>query len=144
MVPRAFFIKELEAAPFAEKRFYDFINAIRIRKAKELLSDPKVKISDISELMGYADTAYFARTFKKLEEMRINEPLYLSLPPRTDSGRRGFIIPGKRSPVKLGCAFFVRSIYHFSLGFNGISQPWWLVWSRWWDLWPRGFSRYSA
>ena len=58
---------------FAEKSFYDILNAIRIRKAKELLEDPKLKIGDISELVGYADTAHFARTFKKLEGMSANE-----------------------------------------------------------------------
>ena len=55
------------------KSFYDILNAIRIQKAKELLTDPKLKIGDISEMVGYADTAHFARTFKKLEGMSANE-----------------------------------------------------------------------
>lgn len=58
---------------YAEKSFYDILNAIRIRKAKELLADPKLKIGEIGELVGYADTAHFARTFKKLEGMSANE-----------------------------------------------------------------------
>lgn len=58
---------------FVQKSFYDILNAIRIRKAKELLSDPKLKIGDISDMIGYADTAHFARTFKKLEGMSANE-----------------------------------------------------------------------
>lgn len=58
---------------YAEKSFYDILNAIRIRKAKELLSDPKLKIGEIGEMVGYADTAHFARTFKKLEGMSANE-----------------------------------------------------------------------
>ena len=58
---------------FAEKSFYDILNAIRIQKAKELLANPKLKIGDISEMVGYADTAHFARTFKKLEGMSANE-----------------------------------------------------------------------
>lgn len=58
---------------FVQKSFYDILNAIRIRKAKELLSDPKLKICDISDMIGYADTAHFARTFKKLEGMSANE-----------------------------------------------------------------------
>lgn len=58
---------------FAEKSFYDILNSIRIQKAKELLTDPKLKIGDISEMVGYADTAHFARTFKKLEGMSANE-----------------------------------------------------------------------
>ena len=58
---------------YAEKSFYDILNSIRIQKAKELLTDPKLKIGDISEMVGYADTAHFARTFKKLEGMSANE-----------------------------------------------------------------------
>lgn len=58
---------------YAEKSFYDILNAIRVRKAKELLADPKLKIGEIGEMVGYADTAHFARTFKKLEGMSANE-----------------------------------------------------------------------
>lgn len=58
---------------YAEKSFYDILNMIRIQKAKTLLADPKLKIGQISELVGYADTAHFARTFKKLEGMSANE-----------------------------------------------------------------------
>jgi len=57
---------------FAEKSFYDILNAIRIRKAKELLLNPRLKIGDISDMVGYADTAHFARTFKKLEGVSAN------------------------------------------------------------------------
>ena len=45
---------------YAEKSFYDILNAIRIQKAKELLADPKLKIGEIGEMVGYADTAHFA------------------------------------------------------------------------------------
>ena len=58
---------------YAEKSFYDILNAIRIQKAKELLVDPSLKIGQIGEMVGYADTAHFARTFKKLEGMSANE-----------------------------------------------------------------------
>ena len=58
---------------YAEKSFYDILNSIRIQKAKELLTDPRLKIGDISEMVGYADTAHFARTFKKFEGMSANE-----------------------------------------------------------------------
>lgn len=58
---------------YAEKSFYDILNSIRIQAAKELLVDPSLKIGDISEMVGYADTAHFARTFKKLENMSANE-----------------------------------------------------------------------
>ncbi len=58
---------------YMEKSFYDILNDIRIRRAKQLLADPGLKIGDISEMVGYADTAHFSRTFKKLEGMSANE-----------------------------------------------------------------------
>lgn len=58
---------------YSEKSFYDILNAIRIQKAQELLRDPKLKIGEISEMVGYADTAHFARTFKKITGMSANE-----------------------------------------------------------------------
>ena len=42
-------------------------------QAKELLLDPRLKIGEIGERVGYADTAHFARTFKKQEGMSANE-----------------------------------------------------------------------
>lgn len=56
-----------------EKSFYDILNSIRIQKAKQFLADPKLKVGEISEMVGYADTAHFARTFKKMEGMSANE-----------------------------------------------------------------------
>ena len=58
------------------KSFYDILNAIRIGKAKLMLADPSLKIWEISEAVGYTDTAHFARTFKKLEGMSANEYRY--------------------------------------------------------------------
>lgn len=58
---------------YAGKSFYDILNSIRISAAKELLEDPSLKIGDISEMVGYMDTAHFARTFKKLTGMSANE-----------------------------------------------------------------------
>lgn len=37
------------------------------------MSDPSLKIGEIGEMVGYTDTAHFARTFKKLEGMSANE-----------------------------------------------------------------------
>jgi len=47
--------------------FYDLLNAERMHRAKELLEDPSLRISEIAERVGYADTAHFSRVFKKLE-----------------------------------------------------------------------------
>lgn len=53
--------------------FYDVLNGIRIKAAKELLADPSLKIGDIREMVGYTDPGHFARTFKKLEGISANE-----------------------------------------------------------------------
>lgn len=47
--------------------FYDLLNAERMRRAKELLENPALRISEIAERVGYTDTAHFSRVFKKLE-----------------------------------------------------------------------------
>ncbi|MEG2679972.1 MAG: AraC family transcriptional regulator, partial [Oscillospiraceae bacterium] len=56
-----------------EKNFYDILNSARIHKAKELLEDPAMRISEISAEVGYTDTAHFSRVFKKLEGVSANE-----------------------------------------------------------------------
>lgn len=58
---------------YLQKSFSDILNSLRIRAAKKLLADPKLRIGDISELVGYSDTAHFARTFKRIEGISANE-----------------------------------------------------------------------
>ena len=58
---------------YTEKSFYDILNSQRVRAAKALLSDPSLRIGEIAERVGYADTAHFARVFKKLTGMSANE-----------------------------------------------------------------------
>lgn len=53
--------------------FYDVLNTVRINAAKRLLRDPSRKIGEIGEMVGYADTAHFARVFKKIVGMSANE-----------------------------------------------------------------------
>jgi len=53
--------------------FYDLLNAERMHRAKELLEDPALRISEIAERVGYADTAHFSRVFKKLEGVSAGE-----------------------------------------------------------------------
>ena len=57
----------------AQKSFYDLLNEIRIKKAQQLLADPRLKIGDIGERVGYSDPGHFARTFKKLTGMSAYE-----------------------------------------------------------------------
>jgi two-component system response regulator YesN len=53
--------------------FYDLLNGIRVDKAKVLLENPALRISEIASLVGYADTAHFSRVFKKREGISANE-----------------------------------------------------------------------
>lgn len=48
------------------RNFYDILNEVRIGEAKRLLRDSSLRIGDIGEMVGYTDSAHFARTFKKL------------------------------------------------------------------------------
>lgn len=55
----------------------DYINEIRMEKAKELLSSTNVQIGKISTMVGIYSRATFIRNFKKIEgcspsEYRIN------------------------------------------------------------------------
>lgn len=55
------------------KSFSETLNEIRIEKAKELMKDSSLHIADVSEKVGFADTAHFSRVFKKLTGMSANE-----------------------------------------------------------------------
>lgn len=57
----------------SDKSFYDILNSLRIEKAKEMLADPQCRIGDISEAVGYVDTAHFSRVFKRVEGISANE-----------------------------------------------------------------------
>ncbi|SHE72474.1 helix-turn-helix transcriptional regulator [Clostridium fallax] len=45
--------------------FSDYLNRIKNEKAKELLLNTNMKINDIAKIVGYIDTSYFYRKFKK-------------------------------------------------------------------------------
>ena len=55
------------------KSFSDVLNEIRIENAKELMEDSSLHIADISERVGFADTAHFSRVFKKYTGMSAGE-----------------------------------------------------------------------
>jgi len=49
------------------KNFVDYLNEIRIRKAKELLTDARYKTYEVAEAVGISDPHYFSKLFKKYE-----------------------------------------------------------------------------
>ena len=49
--------------------FSELLNRTRIRKAKELLKDPSLRIHEVSDLLGFNDVTHFSRIFKKLEQV---------------------------------------------------------------------------
>ncbi|MBP5291117.1 MAG: response regulator [Lachnospiraceae bacterium] len=55
------------------KSFSDVLNEIRIENAKKLMEDSSLHIADISERVGFVDTAHFSRVFKKYAGMSANE-----------------------------------------------------------------------
>jgi two-component system, response regulator YesN len=60
--------KEYLSKVFKEKTgtsFSDYVTALRMNKAKELVMESKVPLKEIPGLVGYADLAYFYRVFKK-------------------------------------------------------------------------------
>lgn len=46
--------------------FNDYLNSVRIEKAKEFLVDPTIQISYVSELVGYSSPGYFTKVFKRI------------------------------------------------------------------------------
>ncbi len=53
--------------------FSEIMNGIRIEKARELLKDPALRISDIAESVGFQDLPHFSRVFKKMTGVSANE-----------------------------------------------------------------------
>jgi YesN/AraC family two-component response regulator len=43
---------------------YEYVQKIRMERAKDLLSDPEINIRSISERLGYADNNYFSKAFR--------------------------------------------------------------------------------
>lgn len=44
---------------------FDYIQAYRLEKSKELLDDISLKVFEIAKIVGYSDTKYFSGIFKK-------------------------------------------------------------------------------
>ncbi len=46
--------------------FINILNRIRVENAKKFLQDPKYKIYEIANVVGFTDVPYFTKTFKKV------------------------------------------------------------------------------
>lgn len=55
------------------KNFVEYLNEVRIDKAKELLKDNKYKTYEVAELVGIQDPHYFSKIFKKYVNMTPTE-----------------------------------------------------------------------
>ena len=47
------------------ENFLEYLSGLRMKEARELLCDGHLRIEDIAEKVGYADTKYFVKLFKK-------------------------------------------------------------------------------
>jgi two-component system response regulator YesN len=63
----ALFKKDLELT------FSEYLNGIRLDKAKELLLNTNLRSYEIAEQIGFTDESYFSRSFKKHTDVRPNE-----------------------------------------------------------------------
>ena len=56
-----------------QKSFSELINERRVQEAKRYLQDVSLRVSDVPELVGFADVAHFSRVFKKYTKMSAHE-----------------------------------------------------------------------
>lgn len=71
---------------YTGQNFSELVNHVRMEKAKELLCDPSLRISDIAEEVGFLDMAHFSRVFKKLAGVSANEYRNtVSMPQKTET-----------------------------------------------------------
>jgi len=52
---------------------HEYVQKVRMDKAKNLLNDPGLKIQDISEMLGYKDKNYFSKAFRNYYECSPSE-----------------------------------------------------------------------
>ena len=46
--------------------FTEYVTMVRIRKSRELLSNPRLSLAEIADLVGYNDQSYFTKVFVKI------------------------------------------------------------------------------
>ena len=78
---------------YQKMNFLDCLTELRINAAKELLADPLRSTAEVASMVGYDDSSYFARAFKKRTGMTPTQY-------RRQAGR-GAGVPGRRTEGKL-------------------------------------------
>ena len=58
---------------YQKMNFLDCLTELRINAAKELLADASISIKDIAHQVGFEDEKYFARQFKRQENVTAAE-----------------------------------------------------------------------
>ena len=51
----------------------DYINEVRVERAKELLKNPQYKIYEVGEMVGISDSHYFSKLFRKISGLSPKE-----------------------------------------------------------------------
>ena len=51
-----------------QMRFHDYLNSIRMNRAKFMLRSYSVTLKEVAANCGYTDVAYFCRLFKKMNQ----------------------------------------------------------------------------
>lgn len=59
-----------------DKNFIVYLSELRIERAKELLADVTVNIKDIGQKVGYRDSSYFTKVFKRIVGVTPSEYRY--------------------------------------------------------------------
>ncbi|MFM9276605.1 response regulator transcription factor [Paenibacillus jiagnxiensis] len=52
---------------------HEYVQKVRMNKAKELLNDPGLKIQEISDMLGYKDKNYFSKAFRNYYQLSPSE-----------------------------------------------------------------------
>ncbi|MFD1910191.1 helix-turn-helix domain-containing protein [Paenibacillus rhizoplanae] len=67
MCPSTILISARRSRPIPGRASCCISKKVRIRHAKELLADNRVKLASVSESVGFENSKQFARVFKELE-----------------------------------------------------------------------------
>lgn len=74
--------EKLYASPYYISRIFkqetgtnliDYINEVRVERAKELLKNPQYKIYEVGEMVGISDSHYFSKLFRKISGLSPKE-----------------------------------------------------------------------